>query len=109
MDVSEIIANNIKTLRKAKGLSQIDVAEAIGIDASVYSRIETGHVMTSHDKLQNLAKLYQVPIEIFKFAVVSLKMINSKSPLAQNMVAGPLEYGFYFLPFGDFLKGQPLF
>lgn len=65
MDVSQIIATNIKSLRKSKGLSQLDVAEAIGINASVYSRIESGDVMASHDKLHNLSKLFRVPIEKF--------------------------------------------
>jgi len=81
MDITGIIANNIKQLRKVNGLSQQDVAEAISIDVSVYSRIENGKTMASYDKLHNLSKLYRIPIEkffkgwavIFKIIMITLK------------------------------------
>ncbi len=65
MDIRSIIANNIKQLRLANGLNQNDVADAIAIDVSVYSRIENGKTMASYDKLHNLSKLFRVPMEKF--------------------------------------------
>jgi transcriptional regulator with XRE-family HTH domain len=35
--------HNIKTLRTSKGLSQTEVAELVGVDASNVSRWESGH------------------------------------------------------------------
>lgn len=65
MDINGIIANNIKVLRKVNGMSQREVADAIAIDDTVYSRIENGLIMPSHDKLYKLSKLYRIPIEKF--------------------------------------------
>ena len=36
------IAENIKAIREAKGLKQIEVANHIGVDKSAYSKIEKG-------------------------------------------------------------------
>lgn len=65
MDIQGIVAQNIKNLRKASGLTQRDVADAVSIDASVYSRIENGLIMPSHEKLFALSKLYRISIEKF--------------------------------------------
>jgi transcriptional regulator with XRE-family HTH domain len=65
MDVQGIIANNLKTLRKSSGFTQQEIADLISTDISVYSRIESGKTMISHDKLFQLSKIYRVPIEKF--------------------------------------------
>ena len=65
MNVNETVIKNIKILRLKNNLKQVDVAEALFTDISVYSRIETGQTRISSEKLFYLAKLYGVSIDSF--------------------------------------------
>jgi transcriptional regulator with XRE-family HTH domain len=58
----------IKELRKAKGLSQSEIADIINIDAKHLSRIEVGANYPSLDTLTKLAEALEVPLkELFEF------------------------------------------
>ena len=46
---------HIQKLRKARGLSQEQLAELVGIEYQSISRIETGLYFTTFDKLQKIA------------------------------------------------------
>lgn len=59
---------HIQKLRKARGYSQEQLAELVGIEYQSISRIETGLYFTSFDKLQKIAKALNLPLEdLFDF------------------------------------------
>lgn len=61
------IGKNIRHLRKKAGLSQIDLAVAVGIDRSYLSEIENGHTNMTIMLLQNCATVLNVALEdLFK-------------------------------------------
>ena len=55
--------NNLKTLRKGKGLTQTDVARYIGISQNNYSYWENGKVKIDNDSLQKLADFFGVTVD----------------------------------------------
>lgn len=50
-------------LRKKKGLTQAEVASALGISRSMYAMIELGQRMGSYYTLIRLADFYDCPLE----------------------------------------------
>ena len=54
--------NNLKAIRKKKGLSQQEVAEYLGIDTTSYGRLERGDRKISADRLNKLASYYNTTI-----------------------------------------------
>ncbi len=59
------IAEQIKNIRKAKNLSQQEVAQRIGIDRAQYSRVETGKSEPTITSLLKIAKALEVDITDF--------------------------------------------
>jgi len=57
------LANNIKRLRKKKGLLQKQVAAEIGLGISHYNKIENGQREASVKNLDKLAKLFGTTID----------------------------------------------
>jgi len=53
----------IRALREQAGISQIQVARALGISQAAYSRLETGEVEVSFNKLFVLADMYGVTLQ----------------------------------------------
>ncbi len=51
------------SLRKERGLSQLKLAEKIGVSRQAISRWEAGIVVPSTENLQLLSELYHVPID----------------------------------------------
>lgn len=58
-----MFADNLIYLRNIKGLSQEQVAEAIGISRQSYSKWEQGETFPDIDKCDKLAKFYGVTID----------------------------------------------
>lgn len=56
------ISNNIKNIRKGKGLSQQEVADKIGINRVQYTRIETGKSEPTVNMLQRIAQALEVEL-----------------------------------------------
>lgn len=54
---------NIKDIRSRKGLTQAEVASAIGVSSVVYSRYETGSRQPSIDILIQLADIFGVTVD----------------------------------------------
>ena len=50
------LAETVKKLRKARGLTQIDLAEKTGINRSIIGRIESEAFKPSTDQLEALAE-----------------------------------------------------
>lgn len=60
----QIVAQTIQELRKAKKLTQKDVAEAIGVKLPTYSTYETGRSEPPIEILVRLSYLFNVPIDV---------------------------------------------
>lgn len=56
---------NLKELRKEKGLTQKDVAEKLGISESTYSLIENDIVKISVNRAEELSRILDVSPMIF--------------------------------------------
>ena len=54
---------NIKDIRLLKGLTQSDVAAALGVSSVVYSRYETGKRQPSIDMLIQMADIFGVTVD----------------------------------------------
>lgn len=53
----------IRVLRQAQGLSQVQVADALGISPPAVCKWETGRAIPSGDKLPALATLFRCTID----------------------------------------------
>ena len=58
----------LRNIRLQKGLSQAEVANAIGLDQSSYSRIESDQSELKARILMKLAKYYKVDVSILYFS-----------------------------------------
>lgn len=66
-NIKIILGENIKSLRKAKGLSQEKLAEIIGLERDSLSSIETGRSFTSSEVLANISNYFNIePSFLFK-------------------------------------------
>lgn len=64
--VSIVLGDNIKKIRKAKGLKQDELAELIGLEVKSLSLIETGNGFASAKTLDKLVAVLNVPVsELF--------------------------------------------
>ena len=59
------LASKIKSIRKAKGFSQKEVALTIGVDQAQYSRIESGKVEPTLASLRKIATALEVRLADF--------------------------------------------
>lgn len=57
------LATKLVSLRKAKGLTQMELAEKLNVSRQAISRWEVGAAVPSTDNLKVLGDLYEVPID----------------------------------------------
>lgn len=62
MDINKLTATKIKDVRNSLGLSMEKVAEELGLAKGNYSRMENGHVEITINRIEALAKIFNVPI-----------------------------------------------
>ena len=62
--IKKIFGDNIKKLRKAKGLTQEQLAEALNLQLQSISYIENGRTFVSSEVLANLANYFNVEISL---------------------------------------------
>lgn len=68
MELAKIIGNNIKTARKLKGLTQIQVAQVFHMTQQQYSRFENGVFELNYKQLYDICKLLDTtPNELFEY------------------------------------------
>lgn len=75
-DIGRQIGNNIRALRKAKGLSQEQLALRSDINASYLGQVERGEKNPTIDVLSKLASALHMPLE----AVVQIRSENQPAP-----------------------------
>lgn len=61
--IRECLANNLKALRKAKGLTQEALAEAVGVTGTSIAHIETKRTWPNPDTITSIAVALEVPEE----------------------------------------------
>jgi len=68
------IVENLIKIRNSKRLSQADFSELVGIDYTIYNKIETGYQKLSLEKLSKIATNLQMrEIDIYTFPDVYVK------------------------------------
>lgn len=67
-DVKKLFGQRIKNMRKALGLTQLQLAETVGVDAKHISRIEGGKNFPSPEVIAKFADAFKIhPNELFIF------------------------------------------
>ncbi|HCH74559.1 MAG TPA: transcriptional regulator [Clostridiales bacterium] len=67
-DINKIVGENLKIARKAKGLTQKEVAKTLNKFQSDYSEYENGKIELDYYKIVFLCKLFDItPNELFGF------------------------------------------
>ena len=70
-----IIGNNIKELRKANKLTQLELAERLNYSNKAISRWESGEVIPDVETLDKLCEVFNIPIsQIFEANVTNRKV-----------------------------------
>jgi transcriptional regulator with XRE-family HTH domain len=73
----ELLGARIKELRKAKKLSQEELAELIGIEPRHMSRLEVGKSYPSLDRLERIAKALDADLkDFFDFTHLEARPVN---------------------------------
>lgn len=84
--------NNLKAARKAKGLTQTEVARAIGLTQNGYSYWENGKAKIDKDQLLKLASLFDVSVDYLLGNTTSPSAQGIKVPVFGDVAAGiPIE------------------
>ena len=82
-----VLASKIKFLRRKIGLSQMELAEKLGVSRQAISSWEAGASRPSVDNLQCLSKLYNIPLEVL------LDDTAEAEPLAETPVISVIMLG----------------
>lgn len=61
----KILGSRIRELRKAKNLTQFELAEKIGLSTNFIGMVERGERNTTVDKIFKLAKAFNITMEEF--------------------------------------------
>lgn len=96
--ICKILGNNIKRIRKAKGLTQDHLAELLGVEIKSLSLIETGRGFVSAKTLENLTNVLNVtaselfdtdenkePEKIYKNILSNLELIRKNADKLQTI------------------------
>ena len=66
--IKELFGKRLKEVRKAKKLTQEQLAEYVGVDTSSISNIENGRYFPSSENMDNIFKVLNItPVEFFCF------------------------------------------
>ena len=89
--IKKNIAKNITVLRMAKGMTQAELADALGISFQAVSNWERGNSMPDISKLPELAEIFGVTIDdiIGHNNTVLHDVISSQSPNANEYKINP--------------------
>ncbi|MBX9850923.1 MAG: helix-turn-helix transcriptional regulator [Cytophagaceae bacterium] len=81
------LIQNIRTIRKQKGISQESVAYDLDIDYSTYGKIERGQIALTVDRLQKISKILGVTVEeLYQWHEISTKPSDIKDTEGESIV-----------------------
>ena len=70
MNTAKIVGENIKSARKARGLTQKEIASKLFMTQQQYSRFELGIFELNYDQIISICKILDItPNEIFNFGI----------------------------------------
>jgi transcriptional regulator with XRE-family HTH domain len=73
MNVASNLSEKIRQIRMQKGLSQENMADMLGLSTTAYGDMERGRTELSVSRLENVAKLLDVPLhELLGFDAMSM-------------------------------------
>ena len=82
------LAEKLVTLRKQKGLTQMDLAERLNVSRQAISRWEVGAAVPSTDNLKTLSVLYEVSVDdILKGETASVPQSSDLSDSPQETLS----------------------
>jgi transcriptional regulator with XRE-family HTH domain len=61
--MSAATGNKIRRIREHRNYTQDYMSEKLGISQNTYSKIETGHTKLDTERLKDIAKILEVPVE----------------------------------------------
>lgn len=68
MEISKTVGENLKSARKAKGITQAQIAKELNKYQSDYSEYETGRIQLDYEKIVYLCKRFEItPNDLFDF------------------------------------------
>ncbi len=95
-DIQQIIARNIKRLRKEAKLTQENLADALGYERSRVTKMELGIVTFSEELLINLCKALKCePNELYSYEFENDLAPTSRSEVAYFQSPPPLKNVFF--------------
>jgi transcriptional regulator with XRE-family HTH domain len=59
---NEVLVNRIRSVRKSRGISQIEMAKLLDISKSTYNRIELGDTPIYDDRLNEILKILKISL-----------------------------------------------
>jgi transcriptional regulator with XRE-family HTH domain len=65
LSLTRVFASNLRHHRKAKGLRQAELAEAVGVSVEMISKVERGVASPSFQTVEKLADVLGVPEAVF--------------------------------------------
>lgn len=66
-DIKKTFSNNLKKIRKSKGLTQEDLASRIGVKQPSYNRWEAGNIWPEEDTVNKIAQALDIDQAILFF------------------------------------------
>ena len=82
----QLLSDNLKAIRKEKGLFQRDIEKRSGVLASTYSRIETMEVVPSLASIEKIASALEVSVaDLFQSREISDKPLMQKFEMVMKM------------------------
>lgn len=84
MDKKHVFGQRIRAIRKAKGLSQRELAERLGRTTEAVSQLERGLYLPSYETLEGLAEALAIPVgDLFgaEDAPLSAKAVRLRAEL----------------------------
>ena len=80
--------NNLKILRKRKGVAQKDVAEYLGVTTSAYGQYETGSRSMNHDVISKLSDYFDVSSDV----ILGRLTVSGDVAIKEIVVKPEIEY-----------------
>jgi transcriptional regulator with XRE-family HTH domain len=87
--IDRLVGKRIRIFRIAKGLTQADLANAIGVRFQTVQKYESGTSRIAAGRLLVVAELVDVPVSRFLEAGANGTSISRKSPLVTDLLTGP--------------------
>lgn len=95
------LAEKLVTLRKQKGLTQMELAEKLNVSRQAVSRWEVGAAVPSTDNLKVLGELYGVPVDYLlnddTTEATQSKRVSEEKPIIKEISQKRVKYKSFLI------------